>query len=97
MNNSIGKLKILIPLIIITVLLIIGWMFISSKNKLISPVPVTPDFEIIYITPTSEPLSPTASPSATPKTAVKPTNTPKATNTVLTPTKTVTKTVTPAS
>ena len=67
-------LALIIPLLIIV--LVVGGVYLYMKGRqgLISPVPPTPSFEVIFMTPTPEQLSPTASPSATPKVTAKPTS-----------------------
>lgn len=59
----------ILPIIIIGILLLIGaaysW-FTMGKSDLVYPVPPKADFEVIYYTPSPEPVTPTSSPSATP-------------------------------
>jgi len=60
---------LVIPVIIIA--LVGGGIFlwVKGRQSMVSPIPPTPSFEVIFMTPTPEPLSPTATPSATPKAA----------------------------
>src|SRR3989344_4611114 len=67
-------LALIIPLLIIVLFIGCVYLYIKSRQGLISPVPPTPSFEVIFMTPTPEQLSPTASPSATPKVTAKPTS-----------------------
>lgn len=54
--------------IIIVVTIIGGVLFLFlRKPKIVSPLPETPSFEVIFYTPSPEPITPTSSPSATPK------------------------------
>lgn len=67
------------PIIIGLILLLLaglGYLVFSGSQKFISPLPETPAVEIIFYTPTPEPVTPTSTPSATPKAAKKPTATP---------------------
>lgn len=66
--NQGRKKSFLLPLVLalIVLLLIAGAILaVSNRRKLLSPLPETPAYEIIFYTPTPEPLSPTSSPSAT--------------------------------
>lgn len=48
-----------------------GYLIFGRSGNLISPLPDTPAVEIIFYTPTPEPVTPTSSPSATPKPGAK--------------------------
>lgn len=60
--------------VVIFLLVIIGltaYYFLTARNKLISPLPESPTFEVIFYTPTPPPVT-ISTPSATPKTTPKP-------------------------
>src|SRR3989344_3562082 len=91
-NNRNFKL----PAVLILIVVLLGgagYFALNASSKFISPLPDTPAVEIIFYTPTPEPVTPTSSPSATPKVAKKlaATATPKK-ETTATPTKTITVT-----
>lgn len=74
-------LVIVLPILVIALLVggVIFWL--KNRQSIISPVPPTPSFEVIFMTPTPEPVSPTATPSATLKTSEGATSTPRPTST----------------
>lgn len=63
----------IIFLLVVIILIAVGgiYLWFKGSQKIISPVPPQPSFEVIFYTPTPAPVTPTSSPSATPK--VKPT------------------------
>ena len=101
--NQSRKKSFLVPVILMLIVLLAiagAILAVSNRRKLLSHLPETPAYEIIFYTPTPEPLSPTSSPSATPKAEAKATVTskpsPKATVTeALSPTTAVTLTPNP--
>ena len=50
----------------------VGYFVFGRNDRFISPMPETTAVEIIFYTPTPEPVTPTSSPSATPKITTKP-------------------------
>ncbi len=66
----------IIFLLVVILLITAGgiYMWFKGNQKIISPVPPQPSFEVIFYTPTPAPVTPTSTPSATPK--VKPTTAP---------------------
>ena len=80
-------------LALIVLLLIAGSILaVSNRRKFLSPLPETPAYDIIFYTPTPEPLTPTSSPSATVKAEAKATVTSKPS-----PKATVTEAVSPTT
>src|SRR3989338_1271703 len=76
------KKSLFIPAVFTVIVLVViaGAVFaVSNRRKLLSPLPETPAYEIVFYTPTPEPLSPTSSPSATVKAEAKATATAKPT------------------
>jgi len=93
--NQSRKKSFLVPLVLalIVLLLIAGSILaVSNRRKFLSPLPETPAYEIVFYTPTPEPLSPTSSPSATVKAEAKATVTSKPS-----PKATVTEAVSPTT
>ncbi|KKS47974.1 hypothetical protein A3J20_00905 [Candidatus Gottesmanbacteria bacterium RIFCSPLOWO2_02_FULL_42_29] len=93
--NQSRKKSFLVPLVLalIVLLLIAGSILaVSNRRKFLSPLPETPAYEIIFYTPTPEPLTPTSSPSATVKAEAKATVTSKPS-----PKATVTEAVSPTT
>lgn len=78
-----SKSKASLIFVILFLLAVLGliYLFIKGKNKLVSPVPKEPSFQVIYYTPTPGATTPTSTPSATPK----PKKTPTLTKTEATP------------
>lgn len=64
---------------ILVVVALAGYLAFGLSRKFISPLPDEPAMEIIFYTPTPEPVTPSASPSATSKSASNPTPTRKPT------------------
>ncbi|OGG02940.1 hypothetical protein A2W14_02025 [Candidatus Gottesmanbacteria bacterium RBG_16_37_8] len=64
----------MLPVIIVVVVILlagVGFVVFKSRSKFISPLPDEPAVEIIFYTPTPEPVTPTSSPSATPRSQKK--------------------------
>ena len=95
-KNSYQWLVWALLIILAVVVLVIGYFWISGKDKMIRPIPAKPSFEVVFYTPTPAESTPTSTPSATPKVkaVVKPTATPKLTATPK-PTVTVTPKLSP--
>src|SRR3989337_1937828 len=60
------------------------YLFFKSREKIVSPVPLQPTFEVVFFTPTPVPASPTSTPSATPRAGRTPTVTPRPTGPTVT-------------
>ncbi len=84
----------IIFLLVVILLIAAGgiYMWFKGSQKIISPVPPQPSFEVIFYTPTPAPVTPTSIPSVTPR--VKPTTVPTK---APTPTVKVTSAATPSA
>lgn len=81
-NSNLWLVWVLL-IILAVVVLVVGYFWISGKDRMIRPIPAKPSFEVVFYTPTPAESTPTSSPSATPKVkaVVKPTAAPKLTAT----------------
>ena len=96
-NRGNGNYKWLILTAVVILLLGgVGYYIFGSTKRFVSPLPEEPSMEIIFYTPTPEPVTPTSSPSATPKAGIKPSPTKKPTTVPsVSPTAEASKTPTP--
>lgn len=88
--------KWLLPLTVIAVVVGVSFLiffFLINKEKMVSPIPSKPSFEVIFYTPTPGAATPTSTPSATPKVKKAPTVVP--TIKIASPSPTIKATVTP--
>lgn len=76
MYSQTSKLTVVVAILLL--IFIVGgglFLYLKSKEKLVSPVPSQPNFQVIFYTPTPGETTPTSTPSATPK-AKQPTKAP---------------------
>ena len=69
-----GRKNRYLPLFIALILILVvgtGIFIFSKRAGLVSPIPPEPAVEIIFYTPTPEPVTPTSTPSASP--SIRPT------------------------